>query len=164
MDNVWARGFSQFCRKISFKSGQNLGADFFLRQEKTSKNLKPRFSILFNWFLCSMNCLQLPFIRVEEAVSWTQRFLTGKIWPKNRSLFMTNKFESKCLQKFYISSKQEKECYRKTPSHLEQPSRHFCQQFLRRTTQQTFLAINLASHQKTTKLYFSSQVSNNSNS
>ena len=25
-----------------------------------------------------MDCLQLPFIRVEESVSWTQRFLTGK--------------------------------------------------------------------------------------
>ena len=29
-----------------------------------------------------MDCLQLPFIR-EEAVSWTQRFLTRKIWPTN---------------------------------------------------------------------------------
>ena len=105
-----------------------------------------------------MGCLRLPFIRVEEAVLWTQRFLTRQIWPKNRSLFMTNKFESKCLQKFYVSSKQEKECYRKTTSYLEQPSRHFCQHFMRRTTQQTFSAINLASQQKTTKLFFSSQV------
>ena len=40
---------------------------------------------------------------------------------------MTNKFESKCLQKFYVSRKQEKECYRKTASYLEQPTRHFCQ-------------------------------------
>ena len=105
-----------------------------------------------------MDCLQLLFIGVEEAVSWTNRFLTRKIWPKNRSLLMKKKFESKYLQKFYVSSKQEKECYRKTTSYLEQPSRHFCQQFMRRTTQQTFLAINLASQQKTTKLYFSSQV------
>ena len=34
----------------------------------------------------------------------------------------------------------------------------FLSHFLRRTTQQTFLAINLASQQETTKLYFSSQV------
>ena len=105
-----------------------------------------------------MDCLQLPCIRVEEAVSWTQRFLTRNFWLKNRSLFMTNKFKRKCLQKFYISSKQEKEWYRKTTSYLEQPSRHFCQHFMRRTTQQTLLAINLASQQKTTKLFFSSQV------
>ena len=105
-----------------------------------------------------MDCLQLPCILVEEAVSWTQRFLTRKFGLKNRSLFMTNKFKRKCLQKFYVSSKQEKEWYRKTTSYLEQPSRHFCQHFMRRTTQQTFSAINLASQQKTTKLFFSSQV------
>ena len=71
---------------------------------------------------------------------------------------MTNKFKRKCLRKFYVSSKQEKEGYRKTKSYLEQPSRHLCQHFLRRTTQQTLLAINFGSQQKTTKLYFSSQV------
>ena len=46
----------------------------------------------------------------------------------------------------------------KTTSYLEEPSCHFCQDLMRRTTQQTFSAINLASQQKTTKLYFSSQV------
>ena len=71
---------------------------------------------------------------------------------------MTNKFESKCLQKFYVSTKHEKECYMKTTSYLEEPNRHFCQHFMRRTTQQTFSAINLASQQKTTKLFFSFQV------
>ena len=45
-----------------------------------------------------MDCLHLAFIRVEETVSRTQRFLTRKIWPKTRSVSMTNKFESKCLQ------------------------------------------------------------------
>ena len=99
-----------------------------------------------------MDCLQLPCIRVEEAVSWTQRFLRRKFWLKNRSLFMTNKFK----RKFYVSSKQEKEWYRKTTSYLEQPSRHFCQHFMRRTTKQTLLALNLASRPKKTKLYFSS--------
>ena len=34
----------------------------------------------------------------------------------------------------------------------------FCQRFIRRTTQQTFSAVNLASQQKTAKLFFSSQV------
>ena len=71
---------------------------------------------------------------------------------------MTNKFKRKCFQKLYVSSKQEKEWYRKTTSYLEQRSRHFCQHFMRRTTRQTLLSINLASQQKTTKLYFSSQV------
>ena len=105
-----------------------------------------------------MDCLQLRCIRVEEAVSWTQRFVTTKFWLKNRNLFMINKFKRKCLQKFYVSSKQKKERYRKTTSYLEQPSHRFCQHFIRRTTQQTLLAINLASQQKTTKLYFSPQL------
>ena len=46
----------------------------FLRQEKTWKDSKRRFSIYCSWVLSSMNCLQLPFIHVEETVSWTQRF------------------------------------------------------------------------------------------
>ena len=46
----------------------------------------------------------------------------------------------------------------KTKSYPEEPNRHFCQHFMRRTTQQTFSAVNLASQQKTTKLFFSSQV------
>ena len=99
----------------------------------------PRFSFSSARFFL---CLLLPSAcyagyRVDEAVSWTQRFLTRKFRIKNRSLFMTNKFKRKCLQKFYVWSKQEKEWYRKTTSYLEQPSRHFCQHFMRRTTQQT---------------------------
>ena len=69
---------------------------------------------------------------------------------------MTNKFESKCLRKFYVSSKHEQECYMKTTSYLEDPNRHFCQYFMRRTT--CFSAINLASQQERLKLFFSSQV------
>ena len=79
-------------------------------------------------------------------------FPNKKNLAQKRSLFMTNKFESKCLQKFYVSNKHEKECYMKTTSYLEEPNR------MRRTTQQTFSAINLASQQKTSKLFFSSQV------
>ena len=46
----------------------------------------------------------------------------------------------------------------KTKSYVEEPNRHFCQHFMRRTTQQNFSAVNLASQKKTTKLFFSSQV------
>ena len=85
-------------------------------------------------------------------------FPNKKNLAQKRSFSMTNKSESKCLQKFYVSSKHEKECNVKTTSYLEEPNRHFCQHFMRRTTQQTFSAINLASQQKTSKLFFSSQV------
>ena len=46
----------------------------------------------------------------------------------------------------------------KMTCYLDEPNRHFCQHFMRRTTQQTFSAINLASQQKTTKLFYSSPV------
>ena len=85
-------------------------------------------------------------------------FPNKKNLSQNRSLFTTHKFESKCLQKFYVSSKLDKECFIKTTPYLEEPSRHFCQHFMWRRTQQTFSAINLASQQKTTKLSFSSQI------
>ena len=39
-----------------------LGFTFF-KEEKTWKNSKRRFSIYCSWVLCSMDCLQLPFIR-----------------------------------------------------------------------------------------------------
>ena len=123
----------------------------FFKARKDLEGFNTAFSIYCGWVLCSMDCLQLPCICVEEAVSWTQRFVTRKFWLKNRSLFTTNKFKRKCLQKFYFLSKQEKEWYRKMTSYLEQPSRHFCQHFLRRTTQQTLLAKNLVSQQKTGK-------------
>ena len=69
---------------------------------------------------------------VEEAFLWTQRFLARKNLPKNRSLFMRNETKSKCLPKFYVSSKQDKEYYRKTTPYLEQPSRHVSSSFMRR--------------------------------
>ena len=37
---------------------------------------------------------------------------------------MRNENKSKCLQKFHVSSKQDKDCYRKMTPYLEQPSRH----------------------------------------
>ena len=75
------------------------------------------FSFIVADFFSLMQCLQLPFmIRVEEAVSWTQRFL------------------------------QETFCPQKTRA-TEPP----CQHFIGRTTQQTFLVINLASEQEMKK-------------
>ena len=65
--------FPSFLENNLFKVDKIQGW-LFLRQEKTWKDSKRRFSIYCSWVLSSMNCLQLPFIHVEEAVSWTQRF------------------------------------------------------------------------------------------
>ena len=35
-----------------------------------------------------MDCLQLPFIRVEKAVSWTQRFLTRNLAQKSKFIYV----------------------------------------------------------------------------
>ena len=64
----------------------------FFRQEKTLKDSKRRFLIYCNCVLCSMDLLQLPFIRIEEAEK------QETFGPKNRGSLMTNKFQSKCLQ------------------------------------------------------------------
>ena len=84
-------------------------------------------------------------------------FPNKKNLAQKRSLFMTNKFESKCLQKFYVSSKHEKECYMKTTSYLEEPNRHFCLHFMRRTTQQTLSGYKLGESTENIKalLFFS---------
>ena len=88
---MWARIFSHFLRERSFKSRQNPRVDFFAGKKRLRRIQKRRFSIYCCWILWSMDCLQLPFIRREEAVSWTQRFVTRKIWPKNEVyLWQTN--------------------------------------------------------------------------
>ena len=119
--------------------------------------LKPHF--VFRYIFATIHLdFKTPVYSPRRGRFVNSAFPNKKNLAQKRSLFMTSKFESKCLQQFYVSSKHEKECYMKTTSYLEEPNRHFCQHFMRRTTQQTFSTINLASQQKTTKLFFSSQV------
>ena len=149
--------FSHFLRERSFKSRQNPRVDFF-QARKDFEGFKTAFFHLLLLSFVVDGLFTTPVYSPRRGRFVNSAFPNKKNLAQRRSLFMTNKFESKCLQKFYVSSKHEKECYMKTTSYLEEPNRHFCQHFMRRTTQQTFLAINLASQQKTVKLYFSSQV------
>ena len=139
------------CRNSTFQVNTRKNATW-------KRRLTSRISIYCCWVLWSMDCLQLMdcFVYSPRRGRFVNSaFPNKKNLAQQRSLFMTNKFESKCLQKFHVSSKHEKECYMKTTFYLEEPNRHFCQHFMRRTTQETFSAINLASQQKTTKLFFS---------
>ena len=131
----------------------------FIRQEKTWKDSKGRFSIYCSWVLCSIDCLQLPFIRVEEAISWTQRLLTRKFGP-NIEFYMwrTNLKANVCKNATFQVNRKKNATGRRRLTSSNRAVSHFCQYFMRRTAQQTILALNLASQQKTTKLYFSSQV------
>ena len=69
--------FPIFLENDLLKVDKILGLTFFKASETWKDSIR-RFSIYCSWVLCSMDCLQLPCIRVEEAVSWTQRFLTRK--------------------------------------------------------------------------------------
>ena len=134
-----------------------LGLTFF----QTRKDFKGFKTAFFHLLLLSFvvdGLFTTPVYSPRRGRFVNSAFSNKKNLAQKRSLFMTNKFESKSLQKFFVSSKHEKECYMKTTSYLEEPNRRFCQHFMRRTTQQTFSAINLASQQKTTKFFLSSQV------
>ena len=119
----------------------------------TLKDSKRRFSIYCSWVLWSIDCLQLPFIRLEEAVSWAQRFLTRKILLRNEDYLRQTNLKANVFRNSAFQVNRER-----MHPYLEEPNRQCCQHFIRRTTQQTFSAVNLASQQKTTKLFFCSQV------
>ena len=77
--------FPIFLEKDLLKVDKILGLTFF-QARKDFEGFKTAFPVLW-----SMDCLQLPFVRLEEAVWWTQRFLTRKIWPKDEVyLWKTN--------------------------------------------------------------------------
>ena len=73
--------FHIFLVKDLLKVDKILGLTFF-QARKDFEGFKTAF-----WVLWSMDCLQLPFIRVEEAVSWTRRFLTKTIWPQTKFIY-----------------------------------------------------------------------------
>ena len=148
--------FSHYLRERSFKKRQNPRVDFS-RARKVFEGFKTAFFHLLLLGFVVDGLFTTPVYSPRRGRFVNSAFPNKKNWAQKRSLFMTNKFESKCLQKLYVSSKHEKECYMKTTSYLEEPNRHFCQHFMRRTTQQTFSAINWASQPKRTKLFFSSQ-------
>ena len=74
---MWARRFPNFVANELSKVDKILRLTFF-RQENTLKDWKRSFSIYCSWIFLLGKCLQLPFIRLEEAVLWTNRFLTRR--------------------------------------------------------------------------------------
>ena len=148
--------FPIFLEKDLLNFDKILGLTFF-QARKDFEGFKTAFFhlLLLSFVLDGLSTTPVYSPRRGRFVN--SAFPNKKNLAQKRSLFITNKYESKCLQKFYVSSKHEKECYMTTMSCLEEPNRHFCRHFMRRTTQRTFSAINLASQQKTSKLFFSSQ-------
>ena len=149
-------GFSHFLRERSFKSRQNPKVDFFSGKKRLRRIQNGVFHLLLLSFVVD-GLFTTPVYSPRRGRFVNSAFPNKKNLAQKRSLLMTNKFESKCLQKFYVSSKHEKECNMKTTSYLEEPNRHFCQHFKRRTTQQTFSAINFGKSTENNKalLFFS---------
>ena len=73
--------FSHFLRERSFKSRQNPRVDFF-QARKDFEGFKTAFFHLLLLSFVVDGLFTRQVIRLEEAVWWTQRFLTWKIWPK----------------------------------------------------------------------------------
>ena len=89
---------------------------------------------------------------------WTQRFLKRKFGPKIEVyLWETNLKANVCKNStFQVNRKKNATGKRRLTSSNRDAI--FYQHFMRRTTEQPFLTINLARPQKTTKFFFSSQV------
>ena len=107
-----------------------LGFIFFFQGKKRLRRIQNGFFPLLwlNFLLDGMFTTAVYSHRRGRFVN--SPFPNKKNFAKNRSLFMTNKNESKCLHKFYISSESGKECYRRTTAHLEQPNCHHSQHFM----------------------------------
>ena len=100
--------FFPFFREGSFNGQQNPRVDPFLRQEETWKDSKRRFFRLLSLSLVLDGLFTTPIYSHRRSRFVNSAFPNKKIWTKNRSLFMTNKFESKCLQKFTFQVNRKK--------------------------------------------------------
>ena len=112
MDNVWARFFPIFLEKDLLKVDKILGLTFF----QARKNFEGFKTAFFHLLLLSFvvdGLFTTPVYSPRRGHFVNSAFPNNKNLAQQRSLFMTNKFESKCLQKFYGSSKHEKEYYMK---------------------------------------------------
>ena len=110
MDNVWARFFPIFLEKDLLKVDKILGLTFFLAR-KDFEGFKTTFFHLLLLSFVVDGLFTSPVYSPRRGRLVNSAFPDMKNLAQKRSLFMTNKFESKCLQKFHISSKHEKECY-----------------------------------------------------
>ena len=99
--------FFHFLENDLLKVDKILGMTFF-KARKDLEGFKTAFFPFAVAEFCARfaDCLLLPFTDSRRRSRFVNSaFPNKKIWPKNRGLFMTNKSESKCLQKFYVSSK-----------------------------------------------------------
>ena len=149
--------FPIFLENDLLKVNKILGLTFF-NARKDLEGFKTAFFHLL-WLSFALHGLfTTPVYSRRRSRFVNSAFPYKKIWPKNQILVMTNKFESKCLQKFYVSSKQEKEWYRKTTSYLEQQSRDFLSALHANNDTTNPFGYKLSESTENKKLCFSSQL------
>ena len=110
--------FPIFLEKDLLKVDKILGLTFF-QARKDFEGFKTAFFHLLLLSFVVDGLFTTPVYSPRRGRFVNSAFPNKKNLAQKRSLFMTNKFESKCLQKFYVSSKHEKDCYMKTTSYLE---------------------------------------------
>ena len=151
--------FFHFCREWYdfFKVNKNLGLTFF-KSRKDFEGFRTAFLFTIAEFCARWIVYKLPFIRVEEAVSWTQRFLKRKFGPKIEvCLWQTNLKTNVCRNhSFQVNRKKNATGIRLLTS--SNRAAIFVSISCEERHNKLFLAVNLARQQKKTKLYFYSQV------
>ena len=99
---------------------------FFKARKDFEALLKTLFSVShllqLNFLLNAM--FTTPFYSRRRGRFVNSAFPNKKHIAQKTKFIYDKKNESKCSQKFYVSSKQNKEWYRKTTPHLEQSSSH----------------------------------------
>jgi len=113
--------FPILLEKNILKVDKILGLTFFQARKDFEGFKTAFFHLLLLSFLVD-GLFTTPVCSPRRGCFVNSAFPNKKNLAQRRNLFMTNKLESKCLQKFYVSSKHEKECYVKTTSYLEEPN------------------------------------------
>ena len=101
--------FHIFLAKDLLKVDKILGLTFFQARKVFEEFKTAFFHLLLLGFVVDV-LFTTPVYSPRRGRFVNSAFPNEKNLAQKRSLFMTNKFESKCLQKFYVSSKHEKEC------------------------------------------------------
>ena len=102
--------FPVFLEKDLLKVDKILGFTFFQARKDFEGFKTAFFHLLLLSFVVDGLMFTTPVYSPRRGRFVNSAFPNKKNLAQKRSLFMTNKFESKCLRKFYVSSIHEKEC------------------------------------------------------
>ena len=105
--------FSHFLREDLLQVDKILGLTFFQARKDFERFKTAFFHLLLLSFVVVDGLFTTPVYSPRRGRFVNSPFPNKKNMAQKQSSFMTNKFESKCLQKFYVSSKHEKECYKR---------------------------------------------------